>query len=60
MKSEKELKPIIKCLSGITYNDWVKIKAVVDNCFDIKQQEFKRTLELPTEEIDNVIRQQFG
>lgn len=60
MKNNQELKAIIHQLSSVTYNEWVKIKMIVDGCFSAKEQEFKQTLELPTEEIDNVIHQQFG
>ena len=59
MKTNQELKTIIHQLSGVTYNEWVKIKMIVDGCFNVKEQEFKQKLELPTEEIDNVIHQRF-
>lgn len=60
MRSNQELATMIQQLSGMTYKEWQKIKLIVDGCFEIKQQEFKRSLELPTEEIENVIRRQFG
>lgn len=47
-------------LSCLTHDEWVKVKLIVDECFARKEREFKKTLELPTEEIDNVIRARFG
>lgn len=62
MKSSDELKEIARALDGLTYLEWRKLCAIVDECFEQKKREFKRTLELHADDkqLDEAIRSRFG
>lgn len=62
MKSTNELKEIAKSLDGLTFLEWQKLCTIIDECFEQKKREFKRTLELHAddEHLDEAIRSRFG
>ena len=60
MVIKPHMREAINNLKGITYAEWKIIKIVVDGCFEQKEREFEKTLELPTEIVSDVIRSQFG
>gem|GEM_PF-4322082 len=60
MIMKPHMREAINNLKGITYAEWKIIKIVVDGCFEQKEREFEKTLELPTEIVSDVIRSRFG
>lgn len=61
VKSADGLAVIVKSLDGLTYLEWLKLREIVDECFDQKQREFKRTLELHADDdqVNEAIRSRF-
>ena len=60
MVIKPHMREAINNLKGITYAEWKIIKIVVDGCFEQKEREFEKTLELPTEIVSDVIHSRFG
>lgn len=55
------MKKYIESLSGITYLEWVKLRAGVDRVFEYQKSESERQLKLADiSKVDEVIRSQFG
>ena len=62
MKEEKrqELLEKVKGLEGLSFNDWERIKRIVDTMFRKKEKEFEKNLKLSSDNAETVIREQFG
>lgn len=52
----------IKALSGVTYQDWIKIRSAIDRSFDRQKKELEKEPQLKANgrEILNIIHSQFG
>lgn len=52
----------IKALSGISYNDWLKLKTAIDRTFENEVRKIKGNLYLSDqmESVKNLIQLQFG
>lgn len=51
---------ILKDLDGISFNEWFKIKYIVDTAFDKKKSEFEQELKLTDKDIQKTTHEQFG
>ena len=47
----KNITEKIKCLEGISWIDWLKIKTIIDKSFDKQIGEFKHKLELSCDDL---------
>ena len=57
---KNKMASIIKELSGISYNEWFKLKCIVDTTFDKKKSEFEQELKLTDKDIQKTTHEQFG
>ncbi|MCI8409526.1 MAG: hypothetical protein HFJ09_09720 [Lachnospiraceae bacterium] len=50
-----------KNLEGITYLEWIKLKTIVDELFNLKKRELENDIQLSdANEITEAIHRQFG
>ena len=50
----------IIALQGISYSDWVKLKAGIDSTFEMQNREFEKNLKLAnTDHVKKIIHSQF-
>lgn len=52
----------IEALSGISYEDWYKLKTAIDRVFENKVRKMAKETHLtdPVEDVKNIIQLQFG
>lgn len=51
----------LESLKGITYPEWIKLKAGIDRAFETKKSEFERQLKFAdVEKAKQIIQSQFG
>lgn len=51
----------LEALQGISYQEWIKLKAGIDRSFDAKKSEFERQLKFAdVKKAEQIIRSQFG
>lgn len=59
-RGDEEMQEYIIALQGISYSDWVKLKAGIDRTFEMQKREFEKNLKLAnTDHVKKIIHSQF-
>ena len=58
---EDLVKRFAECLNGVSYWDWIKLRASMDMVFDMQKREAERELRFSSlQDLENAIRSRFG
>lgn len=56
---KNKIASILKELNGISYNEWFKLKYIIDTSFQKKKSELEQELKLTDEDIQKTTHEQF-